>query len=176
MTSFYLSKPYEPPQAPSKLPLGEPWALFGGISPDQFMARYWHKKPLLIRGAIPAFALSASNGEPLDSPIPTKELLKFALQDEVEARLVKSNPWSFDSGPFSKRAIPSIDKPDWKTNCSFSFIEGTVSNSVNRKLSDRTPHMYSVLGIMVALTIMMRGMPRNRVDSVYLPTRIGSNW
>ena len=113
MTSFYLSKPYEPPQAPSKLPLGKPWALFGGISPDQFMARYWHKKPLLIRGAIPAFTLSARDGDPLDSPIPTKELLKFALHEEVEARLVKSNPWSFDSGPFSKKAIPSIDRPDW---------------------------------------------------------------
>ena len=52
MTSFYLSKPYEPPQAPAKLPLGEPWALFGGISPEQFMTRYWHKKPLLVRGAM----------------------------------------------------------------------------------------------------------------------------
>ena len=113
MTSFYLSKPYEPPQAPEKLPLGQPWALFGGISPNQFMARYWHKKPLLIRGAIPAFALSAQHGEPLDSPISTKELLKLALQDDLEARLVKSNPWSFNHGPLSKKTIPSIDKPNW---------------------------------------------------------------
>lgn len=113
MTSFYLSKPYEPPQAPEKLPLAQPWALFGGISPNQFMARYWHKKPLLIRGAIPAFALSAQHGEPLDSPIPTKELLKFALQDDMEARLIKSNPWSFNNGPLSKKVIPSIDKPNW---------------------------------------------------------------
>ena len=113
MTSFYLSKPYEPPQAPPKLPISEPWALFGGISPDQFMTRYWHKKPLLVRGAIPAFALSAQNGAPLDSPIPAQELLQFALQDEVESRLVKSKPWSFNQGPFSKKAIPAIDKPDW---------------------------------------------------------------
>ena len=113
MTSFYLSKPYEPPQASAKLPIAEPWALFGGISPDQFMARYWHKKPLLVRGAIPAFTLSAQNGELLDSPIPTQELLKFAMQDEVESRLVKSKPWSLSNGPFSKKAIPSIDKPDW---------------------------------------------------------------
>jgi 50S ribosomal protein L16 3-hydroxylase len=77
------------------------------------MARYWHKKPLLIRGAIPTFALSAQNGEPLDSPISTKELLQLAVQDEVEARLVKSNPWSFDSGPLSKRAIPSTNTPNW---------------------------------------------------------------
>lgn len=113
MTSFYLSKPYEPPQAPPKLPLGEPWALFGGISPDQFMARYWHKKPLLIRGAIPAFTLSAQEGMPLDSPIPGPDLLKYALQDYVESRLVKSKPWSFDQGPFAKKDIPSLEKPNW---------------------------------------------------------------
>ena len=113
MTSFYLSKPYEPPQAPPKLPITAPWALFGGISPVQFMARYWHKKPLLVRRAIPAFALSAEDGSPLDSPIPAQELLKFAEQDGVESRLVKSKPWGFSHGPFSKKAIPSINKPDW---------------------------------------------------------------
>jgi len=35
------------------------------------------------------------------------------MHEEVESRLVKSKPWSFDSGPFSKNAIPSIDKPNW---------------------------------------------------------------
>ncbi len=113
MTSFYLSKPYQPPQAPAKLPLGKSWALLGGISPDQFMTQYWHKKPLLIRGAIPAFGLSAQQGEPLDSPIPSKQLLQFALNEDVESRLVKAKPWTFDHGPFSKQAIPSIDKPNW---------------------------------------------------------------
>lgn len=113
MSSFYLSKPYEPPQAPANLPLNAPWALFGGISPEQFMARYWHKKPLLVRGAIPAFALSASKNEPLDSPIPANDLLLFAQEDHVESRLVQSKPWSFHQGPFPKRAIPSIDKPNW---------------------------------------------------------------
>ena len=113
MTSFYLSKPYQPPRAPKNLPLDKPWALFGGISPEQFMKQYWHKKPLLIRGAIPAFVLGLQNGEPLDSPISSKELATFAQDDLVESRLIQSKPWSFDSGPFSKKAIPSIDKPNW---------------------------------------------------------------
>jgi 50S ribosomal protein L16 3-hydroxylase len=113
MTSFYLSKPYEPPQAPAKLPLGMPWALFGGLSPEQFMARYWHKKPLLVRGAIPAFSLSANQGELLDSPIPAAELLEFSLKEELESRLVKSKPWSFEHGPLSKKAIPTLEKPNW---------------------------------------------------------------
>lgn len=113
MTSFYLSTPYQPPQAPANLPLNEPWALFGGISPNQFMKRYWHKKPLLVRGAIPAFALGLQNGEALGSPISPKELAAFAQDDLVESRLIQSKPWSFNAGPFSKRAIPSIDRPDW---------------------------------------------------------------
>jgi len=113
MTSFYLSKPYQPPQAPEKLPLDKPWALFGGISPERFMAQYWHKKPLLVRGAIPAFQLSTQCGEVLDSPIPASELLSLATQDEVESRLIQAKPWSFTHGPFSKRAIPSLNQPDW---------------------------------------------------------------
>ena len=32
-----------------------PIALLGGISPEKFMRTYWHKKPLLIRQAIPGF-------------------------------------------------------------------------------------------------------------------------
>jgi len=113
MTPFYLSKPYQPPQAPQNLPLNKPWALFGGISPDLFMKRYWHKKPLLVRGAIPAFALASQNQESLASPISAEELIKLAGQDTVESRLIKANPWSFSSGPFFKKSIPLFSKPNW---------------------------------------------------------------
>jgi len=113
MTSFYLSKPYQPPQAPQNLPLNEPWALFGGISPNLFMERYWHKKPLLVRGAIPAFSLATQNSEDLDSPISAGELIKLASQDSVESRLIKSKPWSFDAGPLTKKVIPALSKPNW---------------------------------------------------------------
>ncbi|OWS69522.1 cupin [Polynucleobacter campilacus] len=113
MTSFYLSKPYQPPKAPQNLPLNEPWALFGGISPNLFMESYWHKKPLLIRGAIPAFTLAEQNQESLGSPITASELIALASQDGVESRLIKSNPWSFNAGPFSKKSIPALSKPNW---------------------------------------------------------------
>ncbi len=113
MTSFYLSKPYQPPQAPQNLPLNEPWALFGGISPNLFMERYWHKKPLLVRGAIPAFSLATQNSEDLDSPISAGELIKLASQDSVESRLIKAKTWSFDAGPFPKKVIPALSKPNW---------------------------------------------------------------
>ena len=113
MTSFYLSKLYQPPQAPQNLPLNKPWALFGGISPDRFMKQYWHKKPLLVRGAIPAFAVAAQNGEDLNSPISAEDLIKLAVRDPVESRLIKANPWSFDAGPFTKKSIPALNKPNW---------------------------------------------------------------
>lgn len=113
MTSFYLSNPYQPPRAPQNLPLNEPWALFGGISPDLFMKRYWHKKPLLVRGAIPAFTLAAQSDENLESPISADELVKLACQDNIESRLVKAGPWSLSSGPFTKKSIPSFDKSHW---------------------------------------------------------------
>lgn len=113
MTPFYLSKPYEPPQAPETLPLDLPWALLGGISPSQFMRKYWHKKPLLVRGAIPAFGLSKDKGELLSSPISPEELFGLAGDDAVESRLIQAHPWSFDVGPFKKKVIPSLASPNW---------------------------------------------------------------
>ncbi|MFM1760385.1 MAG: hypothetical protein RLY75_1656 [Pseudomonadota bacterium] len=113
MTAFYLSKPYEPPQAPQNLPLDLPWALLGGNSPQQFMKSYWHKKSLLVRGAIPAFELAKQLGEPLGSAISPEELFAIASDETVESRLIKAKPWTFTNGPFKKKSIPSIEKPDW---------------------------------------------------------------
>ena len=113
MTAFYLSKPYDPPQAPQNLPLDRPWALLGGNSPQQFMKSYWHKKPLLVRGAIPSFELAKQMGEPLDSAISPEELFKIAGDDAMESRLIKAKPWTFTNGPFKKRSIPSIETTNW---------------------------------------------------------------
>lgn len=113
MTAFYLSKPYDPPQAPQNLPLDLPWALLGGNSPQQFMKAYWHKRPLLVRGAIPAFEISKKFGETLGSAISSEELFKIAGEDTLESRLIKANPWTFSSGPFKQKSIPSLETPDW---------------------------------------------------------------
>ena len=108
-----MSNPYQPPQAPEKLPISRSWALFGHISPEQFMKTYWHKKPLLVRGAIPAFKLAEQDQEPLDSPISYAELVKLASQENVESRLIQSQPWRFDHGPFSRKMIPKTDEHNW---------------------------------------------------------------
>ena len=66
-------------------------ALLGGISPAEFMAEYWQKKPLLIRQAIPSFT-------PLLSAF---ELQAFSADDAVESRLVtrSGKQWTLQHGP-----------------------------------------------------------------------------
>ena len=113
MTSFYLSNPYEPPRAPKTLPLDQPWPLFGGISPQSFMKTYWHKKPLVIRGAIPAFKLAQNSGIKLMSPLSPEELFKIAGNPDSETRLIQAKPWRFSSGPYPKKSLPNVNRPDW---------------------------------------------------------------
>ena len=113
MKPFYLSTPYEPPTPPYPLPIKAPWALLGGISPQQFMQQYWHKKPLLVRGAIPAFALAKAAGMPLESPISAADLSALAGHLDSECRLIQSKPWKMSRGPFPKKSIPPISQANW---------------------------------------------------------------
>jgi len=80
-----------------------PLPLLGGISPDQFFSEYWHKKPLVIRQAIPGFT-------PLLSP---DELFELAGLDDVESRLITffKQRWEMKNGPINK--IPVKEKKDW---------------------------------------------------------------
>lgn len=86
-----------------------PLQLLGGISPETFMQRYWHKKPLVIRQAIPGFV-------PLLERI---ELLELAAQEDVESRLVvqdatgKGAGWKFKHGPFARKALPPFKQAGW---------------------------------------------------------------
>ena len=71
--------------------------LLGGLSPEQFLARHWQKKPLLVRQALPGFA----------GVMPKRELLDLALRDDVESRLVecRDGRWSVRHGPLSRRDL-----------------------------------------------------------------------
>lgn len=86
----------------------QPLTLLGNISPQSFMTRYWQKKPLLIRQAIPGF-------KPL---LDRAALFDLAGDDDVECRLIKQKSiakkeWQLQSGPFSRRALPALKTPDW---------------------------------------------------------------
>ena len=83
----------------------QPLALLGGLSPAQFMRRNWHKKPLLVRQAIPGF-------KPLLS---RAELLELAGRDGVESRFIQdqAGQWVLRHGPLARRSLPSLATPRW---------------------------------------------------------------
>ncbi|MDD3017560.1 MAG: cupin domain-containing protein [Comamonas sp.] len=86
--------------------IASPLALLGNISATQFMRTYWHKKPLLVRQAIPSF-------QPV---LGRAELLNLAGQDGVEARLVQQlgdGQWSLMHGPLARRRLPRLDQSGW---------------------------------------------------------------
>ena len=82
-----------------------PTPLLGGLSPRDFMARHWQKRPLLIRQAVPGM-------QPI---MPRAELFALAATEAVESRLVTraGRRWLLRHGPFKRRALPSISKPKW---------------------------------------------------------------
>ena len=79
--------------------------LLGGRSPQQFLRGWWHKKPLLIRNAIPGF-------KPL---IPKAQLFTLAKQDEVESRLIarRGREWQMEHGPFEARDLRRPAGEQW---------------------------------------------------------------
>jgi 50S ribosomal protein L16 3-hydroxylase len=79
--------------------------LLGGLTPEQFMKRYWQKKPLLIRQALPDM-------KPL---IERAELLDMLESEEVESRLIvrKGAKWTLKKGPMARKSLPSLKTPDW---------------------------------------------------------------
>ena len=83
----------------------QPLTLLGGLSAAQFMRRHWQKKPLLVRQAIPQFT----------PPVSRAGLFALAAQEGVESRLVQQvkDVWKLRHGPFSRRALPALQQPDW---------------------------------------------------------------
>ena len=57
------------------MPANTPLTLLGGLTAAQFLADYWQKRPLLIRGALPDFA----------TPLSPDELAGLACEEGVEA-------------------------------------------------------------------------------------------
>ena len=77
--------------------------MLGGITPAVFLRDYWHKKPLLIRQAIPGF-------QPLLS---RQALFELAAREDVESRLIQQgqSDWKMDHGPLGK--LPPLKQKQW---------------------------------------------------------------
>ena len=88
--------------------VNQPLPLLGGISPSEFMRRFWQRKPLLIRQAIPGFR----------ALLDRKALFALAQQPDVESRLVigenaGQRQWQMQRGPFKRRDFPAFTERDW---------------------------------------------------------------
>ena len=83
--------------------LDHPLPLLGNQSPNDFMRRYWQKKPLLIRQAIPGFK----------PPVAIAAIKKLARRDDVESRLIwrENGEWQMENGPFAR--LPKDNEGDW---------------------------------------------------------------
>jgi 50S ribosomal protein L16 3-hydroxylase len=79
--------------------------IIGSMSAATFLAQYWQRRPLLIKGAFPAFV----------DPISPEELAGLACEEDVDARLVftRKNTWELKSGPFSERDFTSLPERNW---------------------------------------------------------------
>lgn len=82
-----------------------PLDLLGGLSPALFMRRYWQKKPLLIRNAIPGFVPLLSRAQ----------LFDMAAREEVESRLIVHGEkgWQLRHGPLARRQLPPLSRARW---------------------------------------------------------------
>ncbi len=93
-----LDTPTAPLQAPPNTPLG-------GLSTAEFMRRYWQRKPLLIRQAVPG----------VNGILDRDTLFELASRDDVDSRLItqRRSIWSLDHGPFERDELPSLHAKRW---------------------------------------------------------------
>jgi 50S ribosomal protein L16 3-hydroxylase len=81
--------------------------LLGGLSPRSFLRRYWQKRPLLVRGALPRFR----------EPLTRSSFLELATRPEVESRLVLERggrrPWQVVPGPQDSSRLRRLGASHW---------------------------------------------------------------
>lgn len=79
--------------------------LLGGMSADQFMKKYWQKKPVCIRAAF-----TGNGGWPT-----RQELMELAEREDVESRLISSfeGQWKLKHGPLPRKSLPALKRSHW---------------------------------------------------------------
>jgi 50S ribosomal protein L16 3-hydroxylase len=94
--------------------LPDPSTLLGGLTVDEFLAEYWQRRPLLVRGAMPDFV----------SPLSPEELAGLACEEVAPARLVLERggerPWTVRHGPFTEADFTALPESHYSllvTDC-----------------------------------------------------------
>lgn len=89
--------------------MNTPLQLLNNLTPSEFLAEYWQKKPLLIKNAIPNF-------KGLLSP---EELAGLACEDDIQSRIVEyiKGKWHAHHGPFDAGDFAKLpDQPSKEHN------------------------------------------------------------
>ena len=75
--------------------------LLGGLTPRTFLRRYWQKRPLFVRGALPAFR----------GVVDERALTALAARDDVESRLVERSGRRRNTayGPFKSLSLRKMN-------------------------------------------------------------------
>ncbi len=82
-------------------------SLLGKLDPKDFLDRYWQKRPLALTGTV----------DPGLIDICPDELAGFALEEEIESRLIIEEPatgqWQLQHGPFEEADFARLPKSHW---------------------------------------------------------------
>lgn len=85
----------------------ERWREFGDLTPRDFLERYWQKRPLLIRGAVPE----------ITSPLPADALFALAGESDTISRLITAPhdgaSWTCRRGPFDAPDFEALPDHGW---------------------------------------------------------------
>ena len=77
----------------------------GGLDSRTFLSRHWQKKPLLVRGAFPAFS----------DPIDARGVLALARSPDAASRLVHraGARWFLEHGPIRASRLQALPRRNW---------------------------------------------------------------
>ena len=79
--------------------------LLGGHGPREFLARFWHKEPLLVRDAV----------QECRDVVSRETLFALATRTEVESRIVhrRRTRYTVEHGPFTRARLAGLPMRDW---------------------------------------------------------------
>jgi 50S ribosomal protein L16 3-hydroxylase len=83
------------------------WPVLGTMTQKTFLAKYWQKRPVLLKGAL----------VPFPEIITPDEVLGMSLDERVESRLIRekggATPWETKRGPFKASLFKKLPPTHW---------------------------------------------------------------
>lgn len=85
----------------------QPLRHLGGLTPREFLADYWQKKPLFVKGAFPDFK----------DPLTPDTIAGLSLEEFIPSRLILEEggvrPWEMRKGPLAEEIFSNLGEKKW---------------------------------------------------------------